>query len=118
MIDLWDLAQTANFTKKELESFRVRSRRCRPIHFPGWHQRCCLITAEPAHCLPGPLCTAQRDSQGTARPGTAWVIVLTGTVGADEVALVALAEMSHKEGRGLHAPGFGKGLAPPHQGET
>lgn len=24
MIDLWDLAQTANFTEKELESFRVR----------------------------------------------------------------------------------------------
>lgn len=25
MIDLWDLAQTANFTEKELESFRVRN---------------------------------------------------------------------------------------------
>lgn len=24
MIDLWDLAQSANFTEKELESFRVR----------------------------------------------------------------------------------------------
>lgn len=26
MIDLWDLARSANFTEKELESFRVRGR--------------------------------------------------------------------------------------------
>lgn len=31
MIDLWDLAQTANFTEKELESFRVRELGCKAV---------------------------------------------------------------------------------------
>lgn len=37
VIDLWDLAQSANFTEKELESFRVRT--VSACSMVGWSAR-------------------------------------------------------------------------------
>lgn len=39
MIDLWDLARTANFTEKELESFRVR--KAGGLAGPAWWRLTC-----------------------------------------------------------------------------
>lgn len=63
MIDLWDLAQTANFTEKELEAFRVsRAQGCflrasavkagKP--FPGPSPPSLCIAPSVGGCLWGP----------------------------------------------------------------